>query len=64
MQRVIDRICSGDGSQADVQLLKNVATQMQGKCLCALGEFSTMSVVSGIERFPQDFERKAVTEPA
>ena len=34
-----------------------VAKQMQGKCLCALGEFSTMAVVTGIERFPQDFNR-------
>ena len=37
----------------------NVAKQMQGKCFCALGEFATMAVVTGIERFPQDF-RKAV----
>jgi NADH:ubiquinone oxidoreductase subunit F (NADH-binding) len=31
--------------------------QMQGKCLCALGEFSTMAVVTGIERFPEDFNK-------
>jgi NADH-quinone oxidoreductase subunit F len=43
-----------------VDLLLNVAKQIQGKCLCALGEFSTMAVVSGIERFNQDF-KKAVT---
>jgi len=30
---------------------------MQGKCLCPLGEFSTMAVVTGIERFPQDFKK-------
>jgi NADH-quinone oxidoreductase subunit F len=34
---------------------------MQGKCLCALGEFATMAVVTGIERFPQDF-KKAVSQ--
>ena len=39
----------------------NVAKQMQNKCLCPLGEFSTMSVVTGIERFPQDF--KKVVQP-
>jgi len=38
-------------------LLLNVAKQMQGKCLCALGEFSTMAVVTGIERFRQDFDK-------
>jgi NADH-quinone oxidoreductase subunit F len=40
----------------DVDLLYNVAKQMQGKCLCALGEFATMAVVTGIERFPADFK--------
>ena len=59
MQNITDRIHSGKGTQGDVDLLLNVAKQMQGKCLCPLGEFATMAVVTGIERFPQDF-RKAV----
>jgi NADH-quinone oxidoreductase subunit F len=42
----------------DVDLLYNVAKQMQGKCLCALGEFATMAVVTGIERFPADFKEQ------
>ncbi len=57
MKNLTTRIHSGDGSKADVDLLLNVAKQMQGKCLCALGEFSTMAVVTGIERFPQDFKK-------
>jgi len=57
MQNITERIHKGDGSKADVDLLLNVAKQMQGKCLCALGEFSTMAVVTGIERFPQDFKK-------
>lgn len=57
MKNITERIHSGDGSQRDVDLLLNVAKQMQGKCLCALGEFSTMAVVTGIERFPQDFKK-------
>jgi len=56
MSHLTERIQSGDGAKADVDLLLNVAKQMQGKCLCALGEFSTMAVVSGIERFRQDFD--------
>ena len=46
-----------DGKQTDVSLLLNVAKQMQNKCLCPLGEFSTMAVATGIERFPQDFRK-------
>jgi NADH-quinone oxidoreductase subunit F len=57
MLHLTERIHSGTGSQADVDLLLNVAKQMQGKCLCALGEFATMAVVTGIERFPQDFQK-------
>jgi len=57
MQNVSHRIHSGGGSQVDVDLLLNVAKQMQGKCLCALGEFATMAVVTGIERFPEDFTK-------
>ncbi|WKZ37003.1 MAG: NADH-quinone oxidoreductase subunit NuoF [Anaerolineales bacterium] len=57
MKHLTSRIHSGGGSKDDVDLLLNVAKQMQGKCLCALGEFSTMAVVTGIERFPQDFKK-------
>lgn len=61
MQHLTERIHSGKGAQADVDLLLNVAKQMQGKCLCALGEFATMAVVTGIERFPQDFNKAVKT---
>jgi NADH-quinone oxidoreductase subunit F len=57
MQNLTHKIHEGHGKQDDVDLLLNVAKQMQGKCLCALGEFSTMAVVTGIERFPQDFKK-------
>jgi NADH-quinone oxidoreductase subunit F len=57
MSTIIDRIEQDHATQADVTLLLNVAKQMQNKCLCPLGEFSTMAVVTSIERFPQEFER-------
>jgi len=57
MMHLIDRIPQSGYLKADVDLLLNVATQMQNKCLCPLGEFSTMAVVTGIERFPQDFRK-------
>ncbi len=56
MMHLIDDIRDGKNSTANVDLLLNVAKQMQNKCLCPLGEFSTMAVVTGIERFPQDFK--------
>jgi NADH-quinone oxidoreductase subunit F len=58
MQHLTERIHEGQASQNDVQLLDTVAKQIQNKCLCALGEFSIQAVMTGIERFPEDFEAK------
>jgi NADH-quinone oxidoreductase subunit F len=55
MRNIIDRIHTGEASWQDVELLNEVASQIKGKCLCALGEFSIEAVLSGIERFEDDF---------
>jgi NADH-quinone oxidoreductase subunit F len=61
MNQITRRIAAGKATQGDVELLDVVARQIQNKCLCALGEFATMAVVSGIEKFREDFE--PVSEP-
>jgi NADH-quinone oxidoreductase subunit F len=58
MVHLTERIANGHATQADVDLLYSVAGQIKGKCFCALGEFSIEAVLSGIERFPQDFSLK------
>jgi NADH-quinone oxidoreductase subunit F len=55
MTHLIDDIVAGDTSPEKVSLLKTVADNVEGKCLCALGEFSIQAVRTGIERFPQDW---------
>jgi NADH-quinone oxidoreductase subunit F len=57
MSNIVERLEHEHPGPASVELLLNVARQMQNKCLCPLGEFSTMAVVTGIERFPQDFKK-------
>ena len=58
MMHLTERIATGKATSEDVALLKDVANQIKGKCLCALGDFSTEAVISAIERFPQDFEAR------
>jgi NADH-quinone oxidoreductase subunit F len=57
MLRALERLHDGpapaEGGQVD--LLSAVARGIEGKCLCPLGEFSIMPVISGIERFRADF---------
>ena len=55
MSHLTKRITTDQASQEDIELLFDVANQMKGKCLCALGEFSIEAVLSGIERFRGDF---------
>jgi len=62
MRHLIDRIHDGKANWKDVELLNEVALQIKGKCLCALGEFSIEAVTSGIDRFKDDFRAKAPSE--
>lgn len=62
MMHLTDRIQAGQASMEDVNLLHEVASQVKGKCLCALGDFSTEAVTSGIERFRADFELRTAAE--
>ncbi|MFN2275053.1 MAG: NADH-quinone oxidoreductase subunit NuoF [Anaerolineales bacterium] len=56
MYHVTKRIQEGNASADDIDLLDSVARGIQGKCLCALGEFALMPVISGIEHFRADFQ--------
>jgi len=55
MRHLIDA-CAAAAQQARMwHCCSTWPKQMQNKCLCPLGEFSTMAVATAIERFPQDF---------
>lgn len=62
MAHLTKEITSGDIKDEQVDLLLEVASNIRGKCLCALGEFSVMGVLTSVERFPEDFGRKSKTE--
>jgi NADH-quinone oxidoreductase subunit F len=64
MMHLTDRIAAGQASWEDVELLHDVASQIRGKCLCALGDFSTEAVTSAIERFRPDFEQAVRAQAA
>ena len=58
MSYLTQQIHANDKPEEQIQLLYDVAKNIQGKCLCALGEFSVMGVLTSIERFPEDFNRE------
>jgi NADH-quinone oxidoreductase subunit F len=60
MDHLIERIERGEDVETNSALLRTVAKQIQNKCLCPLGEFSTMAVTTAIERFPADFKSSSI----
>ncbi|MFW5942872.1 MAG: NADH-quinone oxidoreductase subunit NuoF [Chloroflexota bacterium] len=58
LEKVIVDVYEGRGRQQDIALLESVASNMQGKCLCALGEFATSPILSTIHHFPEEYRAK------
>ena len=56
MERVLQRIYHGQGTEQDIHLLESIANNMTGKCLCALGEFATSPVLSSIRHFLPEYK--------
>lgn len=62
LDKVIDRILAGEGSPADVDLINNIAANMQGTTLCALGDFAANPILATINHFPEDFAKHVTKE--
>lgn len=56
LYRMLNRILAGDGSEADLDRLHDVASKIGGTTICALGDAAAMPVLSFIKHFKQDFE--------
>ncbi len=59
LDKVLDRIMAGQGSLDDIKLIENVAKNMQGTTLCALGDFAANPVIHTVKQFPEDFAKHA-----
>jgi NADH-quinone oxidoreductase subunit F len=54
--RVVDRIWNGHGKQSDMDLLNDVADNIQGRTICALGDAAAMPVRAMIKHFRPEFQ--------
>lgn len=61
LERVLERVYHGEGSQADIEVLDSVCHQIQGKTLCAFGEFAVSPVLSTLRHFPEEYRAKLKT---
>jgi NADH-quinone oxidoreductase subunit F len=56
MEDVIERILHGKGREQDLNLLLDIANNINGKTLCALGDAAAGPVMSFVKKFRGDFE--------
>ena len=56
LYRIIHRIEHGQGRQEDLDLLLNLADQIQGRTICALGDAAAMPVRAFIKNYREEFE--------
>lgn len=54
--RVVDRIERGQGRPSDMALLDNVAENIMGRTICALGDAAAMPVRAMLKHFRHEFE--------
>ena len=54
--KILERILSGQGKTADLDLLLDLADNMTGKTICVLSDSCAAPVVSGIKKFKPEFE--------
>ncbi len=58
LDKVMDRIIRGEAQETDIDLVTNIAKNMQGVTLCALGDFAANPIIWTIKNFPDDFKAK------
>ncbi len=62
MLRVLNRILDGKGTSKDLDLLIDIANNIEGHTICALGEAAAWPVKFTIQRFRDEFEARVGRE--
>ena len=54
--KILQRILAGQGKPEDLDLLLDLSDQMTGRTICVLSDSCAAPIVSGIKKFPEEFE--------
>jgi NADH-quinone oxidoreductase subunit F len=54
--KILERILKGQGEKKDLQLLLDLSDNMTGTTICVLSDSCAAPIVSGIQKFPEEFE--------
>ena len=55
MEKILHKILDGHGNAADVELLWDIQSKIEGKTICPLGDAAAWPVASAIRHFKKEF---------
>ncbi|HEX9893368.1 MAG TPA: NADH-quinone oxidoreductase subunit NuoF [Gemmatimonadales bacterium] len=55
--KILERLLKGEGKPTDLDLLLDLSENMTGKTICVLSDSCAAPIVSGIGKFPGDFQK-------
>jgi len=58
LEKILKRFQSGQGKQTDIDMLMDIANNIEGNTICALGDAAAWPVQSMIRRFRDEFEKR------
>lgn len=64
LEKILHRFETGDAVTADIDLLLDVANNIEGNTICALGDAAAWPVQSMVKRFREEFERRVTLTQA
>jgi NADH-quinone oxidoreductase subunit F len=56
MRKILEKIHSGQGTMADIDLLWDVQRKIEGNTICPLGDAAAWPVAAAIRHFRDEFE--------
>jgi len=56
MEQILRRIVMGNGQPGDVETLKEICSQIDGRSFCGLGDAAAWPVAAALRVFPEEFE--------
>ena len=62
LDKVVDRIMANEAQLSDIDLISNIAKNMQGVTLCALGDFAANPIIHTAKNFPEDFKKHIASQ--
>jgi len=62
LRKILQRFDDGGGTREDIKLLRDISHNMLGRTFCALGDAAAMPTISIVDKFAEDFERRAMRE--